>query len=81
MKLFPLFIVFSFFYTIVFTSYKSENIKSSDQIKTRNALLIIDVQNCFLPGGAIPIKDGNSIIPIINSIRNEYYFETIVRNF
>lgn len=43
------------------------------------ALLIIDVQNCFLPGGAIPVSGGNDIIPIINKIRERYYFRAIVR--
>lgn len=43
------------------------------------ALLVIDVQNCFLPGGAIPVSGGDAIIPIINSIRERYYFRAIVR--
>lgn len=43
------------------------------------ALLVIDVQNCFLPGGAIPVAGGNDIIPIINKIRESYYFRAIVR--
>lgn len=30
------------------------------------ALLIVDVQNDFCPGGAIPVPDGDSIIPRIN---------------
>ncbi len=32
------------------------------------ALLIVDLQNDFLPGGALPAPDGNSIIPEINRI-------------
>lgn len=37
-----------------------------------NALIIIDVQNDFLPGGALAVKDGFDIIPIINSIQKEF---------
>lgn len=39
---------------------KTYNITSSD------ALLITDVQNDFLPGGALPIQEGDEIIPVLN---------------
>jgi nicotinamidase/pyrazinamidase len=42
-------------------------------IKTSDALLITDIQNDFLPGGALPVKDGNEIIPVINQYLQ--YFE------
>lgn len=35
-------------------------------MKTGDALLIIDLQNDFCPGGALPIEEGNKVIPIIN---------------
>jgi nicotinamidase/pyrazinamidase len=38
-----------------------------------NALLIIDVQNDFCPGGALAVKEGDKIIPLINSIQNKFY--------
>ena len=41
-----------------------------------NALLIIDLQNDFLPGGALPAPDGQRIIPLINRIMEE--FEVLV---
>ncbi len=31
-----------------------------------NALIIVDVQNCFLPGGSLGIEDGDKIIPVLN---------------
>jgi len=37
-----------------------------------NALLIIDLQNDFLPGGALPAPDGHRIIPLINRIMKEF---------
>jgi nicotinamidase/pyrazinamidase len=37
-----------------------------------NALLIIDLQNDFLPGGALPAPDGHRIIPVINRIIKEF---------
>src|SRR5262249_53475067 len=33
-----------------------------------SALLVIDVQNCFLPGGSLAVKDGDQVIPVINDI-------------
>ncbi len=36
------------------------------------ALLVIDVQNDFLPGGALAVTDGDKIIPFINEIAGNY---------
>ena len=38
----------------------------NEVLKPGDALLIVDVQNDFCPGGALPIPDGDSIIPLIN---------------
>lgn len=35
-------------------------------LKTGDALLIVDVQNCFCPGGELPIAGGDEIIPELN---------------
>jgi len=35
-------------------------------MKFKKALLVVDVQNDFCPGGALGIKDGDKIIPAIN---------------
>ncbi|MFA6291196.1 MAG: bifunctional nicotinamidase/pyrazinamidase [Victivallales bacterium] len=32
----------------------------------KKALLIVDVQNDFLPGGALPVPDGDAVIPVAN---------------
>jgi len=37
-----------------------------------NALLIIDMQNDFMPGGSLEIPGGDTIIPYINSIHDNY---------
>lgn len=34
----------------------------------RAALIVVDVQNCFLPGGTLPVKDGDQVIPVINRL-------------
>jgi nicotinamidase/pyrazinamidase len=33
-----------------------------------DALLVIDVQNCFIPGGSLAVKEGDLIVPLINQI-------------
>jgi nicotinamidase/pyrazinamidase len=37
-----------------------------------NALLVVDVQNDFLPGGALAVPDGDQIIPIVNRLMNRF---------
>lgn len=32
------------------------------------ALLVVDIQNDFLPGGALSVKEGNLIIPVVNRL-------------
>jgi len=32
------------------------------------ALLVVDVQNDFCPGGALAVKEGDKVVPIINSL-------------
>ena len=34
----------------------------------KSVLLVIDVQNCFLPGGSLAVKDGDQVVPVINRI-------------
>ena len=32
----------------------------------RSALLVVDVQNDFCPGGSLPVSDGDSVVPVLN---------------
>ncbi len=34
----------------------------------KSALLVIDVQNCFVTGGTLPVKGGEEVVPVINKI-------------
>lgn len=36
------------------------------------ALLIVDVQNDFCPGGALAVPDGDRIIPVINQLMDQF---------
>jgi len=37
-----------------------------------DALLVIDVQNCFLPGGSLAVKEGERIVPLINRVARAF---------
>lgn len=36
------------------------------KIDENTALVVVDVQNDFCPGGALPVKDGDKVVPILN---------------
>ena len=40
------------------------------------ALIAVDLQNDFCPGGALPVKEGDKIVPLINSLQEK--FELVV---
>lgn len=44
------------------------NINSEDNC----ALIIIDVQNCFMPKGTLPVANGGEVVPFINKLIPEF---------
>lgn len=41
-------------------------VKPQQELRQGDALLIIDVQVDFCPGGALPIPDGDAVVPVLN---------------
>jgi nicotinamidase/pyrazinamidase len=37
-----------------------------------NALIIVDLQNDFLPGGALPVPHGDEVIPLANELQRSF---------
>ena len=37
-----------------------------------NALIIVDLQNDFLPGGALPVPRGDEVIPVANKLQQRF---------
>lgn len=37
-----------------------------------SALIVVDVQNCFLPGGSLAVKNGDQVIPVINKLAKAF---------
>ena len=55
---------------IAIATVTSRSLRAAETIKVddTSALLVIDVQNCFLPGGSLAVKDGDQVIPVINRL-------------
>lgn len=41
-----------------------------------SVLIVVDVQNCFVTGGTLPVKDGEQVVPVINKLAKA--FENVV---
>lgn len=42
------------------------------EITGRDALIVVDVQNDFCPGGALPVERGDEVIPVINRLLSRF---------
>lgn len=40
------------------------------------ALILVDIQNDFVPGGALPVAEGDQIVPVVNALQPK--FELVV---
>ena len=38
----------------------------------QDVLLVVDVQNCFVPGGTLPVNGGEQIVPLINRLAKAF---------
>lgn len=38
----------------------------------RAALIVVDVQNCFVDGGTLPVKGGADVVPVINKLAESF---------
>jgi nicotinamidase/pyrazinamidase len=54
----------------VFVTSGMSGVARAQSVKPGEAdvLVITDVQNCFLPGGTLPVPEGDKIVPIINRL-------------
>lgn len=42
------------------------------RIDESSVLIVVDVQNCFLPGGSLAVKDGHQVVPVINALAKNF---------
>jgi len=45
-------------------------------VNNNTALLLIDIQNDFCPGGSLAVKEGDRVVPVVNELQK--HFELIV---
>ncbi len=48
---------------------------------TKSALIVVDVQNDFLPGGALAVTDGDAVVPVANALMDEYDLVVATRDW
>src|SRR3989454_5095800 len=46
-----------------------------------DVLLVVDVQNCFVPGGTLPVKEGDVIIPLVNRIARGFQHVVLTQDW
>jgi len=51
------------------------------KLTKKDALIIVDVQNDFLPGGALAVPEGDKIIPLINAIQDKFDFIVATQDY
>lgn len=39
----------------------------------KRALILVDIQNDFLPGGALPVPNGDEVVPVANEIMDKFH--------
>ena len=42
------------------------------KVGAKDALIVVDVQNCFTKGGSLEVKDGDAVVPLINQIARSF---------
>jgi nicotinamidase/pyrazinamidase len=45
------------------------------------ALLVVDVQNDFCPGGALAVADGDAIVPGVNALMDDYHAVVLTQDW
>lgn len=47
----------------------------------RDALIVVDVQNCFCPGGSLAVQDGDKVVPVINRLEPLFAHRVFTRDW
>jgi len=52
----------------------SKSLFAAEKIKpaANAALIVVDVQNCFVDGGTLPVKGGAEVVPVINKLASAF---------
>ncbi len=50
-------------------------------IRPTDAIIVVDVQNDFCPGGALAVADGDAVVPIINDVLGKFQHQVFTRDW
>jgi len=53
----------------------------AQKIGARDVFVVVDVQNCFTPGGSLAVKEGDVIVPLINRIPKQFKHVVITQDW
>ena len=48
---------------------------------TKDALIVVDVQKCFLPGGSLAVGKGDEIVPLVNDMAKRFQIVIITQDW
>jgi len=51
------------------------------QIEPSDALLVIDVQADFLPGGALAVNEGDAVVPLVNALMRRFGLVVVTQDW
>jgi len=51
------------------------------KVGNRDVFVVVDVQNCFTPGGSLAVKEGDAIVPLINRIAKQFKHVVITQDW
>jgi nicotinamidase/pyrazinamidase len=54
-----------------------ENLRMTEKLLATDALIVVDVQNDFLPGGSLAVPHGDEVIPVLNRYLAAFELETL----
>jgi nicotinamidase/pyrazinamidase len=46
-----------------------------------DALIVVDVQNCFTPGGSLAVPDGDKVVPVINRLATSFRWVVLTQDW
>jgi nicotinamidase/pyrazinamidase len=51
------------------------------EISDSDALIVVDVQNDFCPGGSMPVADGDQVVPVLNGLMARFSTVVLTRDW
>lgn len=55
--------------------------RSANHIDPHSVLIVVDVQNGFMPGGGLPVPCGHEVVPVINQLAQRFQHVVITQDW